>query len=47
MDLFDPTDYERLEKLDRAIDSIREKFGTDSVMRASFLKRDGTEHDRH
>ena len=30
--------YDKLEKCDRAIDSIRAKFGEDSVMRASFLK---------
>lgn len=37
MSIFDDTDYEKLEKMDKAVDSIREKFGTDSVKRASFL----------
>lgn len=36
--LFDMEKYDKLEKCDRAIDSIRAKFGEDSVMRASFLK---------
>lgn len=41
--LFDRTDYEKLEKLDRAVDSIRERFGTGAVQRASFLEqRNGT-----
>lgn len=38
LSLFDDTDYEKLEKLDRAMDSIRERFGPDAVRRASFLK---------
>ncbi|MDE5907890.1 MAG: DNA polymerase IV [Lachnospiraceae bacterium] len=42
--LFDYTDYEKMEKLDRSIDSIREKFGADAVRRASFLKQDRIEH---
>ena len=37
LSLFDDTDYEKLEKLDRAMDSIRERFGTGAVKRASFL----------
>ena len=32
--------YEKLEKLDQAIDQIREKFGSDAVIRASFLNQD-------
>ena len=40
LSLFDDTDYEKLEKLDRAMDSIRERFGSDAVRRASFLKHD-------
>lgn len=36
--LFDQVDYEKLERLDRAIDGIRRRFGNDAVMRASFLK---------
>lgn len=38
MDIFDKTDYEKLEKLDKAVDSIREKFGSGAVKRASFLE---------
>lgn len=30
--------YERLEKLDKAIDSIRTRYGTDSIKRASFVQ---------
>lgn len=41
LSLFDDTDYEKLEKLDRAMDSIRERFGPDAVRRASFLKPSG------
>jgi len=40
MTLFDDADYEKREKLDRVMDSIRERFGTDSVKRASFLMQD-------
>ena len=37
IDLFDTTDYEKLEKLDKAMDSIRERFGGDAIRRASSL----------
>lgn len=37
MNLFDNTDYEKLEKLDNAVDKIREKYGNDKVKRATFL----------
>lgn len=43
MSLFDNTDYEKLEKLDKAIDSIRKKYGSDAVCRASFMQ--ATLHD--
>lgn len=46
MNIFDRTDYEKLEKLDKAVDTIRSRFGTDSVKRASFLeppKKEGEE----
>lgn len=36
--LFDLQKFDRLEKLDRTVDSIREKYGEDAVFRASFLK---------
>lgn len=38
--LFGQENYEKLEKANRAIDSIRRRFGEDAVMRASFLKSD-------
>ncbi len=44
LSLFDNTDYEKLEKLDRAVDSIREKFGPDAILRAPFLKQDKIDH---
>lgn len=44
MTLFDDADYEKHEKADRAMDSIRERFGTDAVKRASFLMQDQIEH---
>ena len=37
-------DYEKLEKLDQAVDSIRQKFGADSILRASFLNQDNIDH---
>lgn len=36
----DDTDYEKLEKLDKAVDSIRERFGKGAIQRASFIKKD-------
>lgn len=44
MTLFDDADYEKREKLDRVMDSIRERFGTDAVKRASFLMQDQIDH---
>lgn len=38
LNIFDKTDYEKLEKLDTALDDIRRRHGQDAVMRASFLK---------
>lgn len=38
LNIFDKTDYEKLEKLDSALDKIRRCHGQDAVMRASFLK---------
>ncbi len=35
--IFDSDKYERLAKLDKAIDSIRDKFGESSVQRACFI----------
>ncbi|WP_066713750.1 Y-family DNA polymerase [Clostridium sp. Marseille-P299] len=39
--IFDKTRYEKLEKLDSAIDEIRTRFGEDSIMRASFINSPG------
>ena len=38
MSLFDDTDYEKLEKLDRAMDTIRSRFGNGAIVRASSMK---------
>lgn len=38
LQLFDTTDYEKQEKAERAMDAIREKFGSDAIKRAVFLK---------
>lgn len=40
--LFDRDKFERLEKLNIAIDTIRDRYGEDSVKRACFI---GTEHE--
>lgn len=40
LSLFQTKKSEKLTKLDSAIDSIRNKYGTDAVKRASFLKGD-------
>lgn len=37
LNLFDMNRYEKLIKLDRAVDCIRRRYGDDSVMRAAFL----------
>lgn len=45
MSLFESVpDYEKLKKLDRAVDQIRQRYGGDSVMRASFLKEEKIDH---
>lgn len=38
LNLFDDLDYEKLERLDRAVDDIRKRFGADSIVRASFIE---------
>lgn len=40
INMFDHTDYEKWERLDRTIDQIRRRYGIDAVKRASFLVRD-------
>lgn len=37
IDMFDTTDYVKLEKMDAAVDQIRKRYGIDSVMRAAFV----------
>ena len=44
MSLFDNTDYEKMEKMDQAVDAIRKKFGKNAIMRASFLDNKKVEH---
>lgn len=46
MDLFDITDYVRLETLDKTIDTIRNRYGNDSVKRAVFAQTGGTKRHR-
>lgn len=38
--MFQTARNQKLEQMDKAIDAIREKFGIDSIKRASFLKQD-------
>lgn len=40
MSLFDNERTEKLKNLEKAVDSIRGRFGTDSIKRAAFLKKD-------
>lgn len=44
LNLFDTVDYERLERLDKAVDDIRERFGMDAIRRASFLQQEKIDH---
>lgn len=37
--LFDETDYEKLEKLDKTVDALRKRYGIDSVKRAAFIQQ--------
>ena len=46
MSLFDNTDYEKLERLDKAMDSIRNRFGSNAVMRASAMGEEETERKK-
>lgn len=41
LSLFDDGSYEKFEKLDRAMDSIRDRFGAGAVKRASLLEHTG------
>jgi len=42
--LFDNTDYEKLQKLDTVVDSIRNRFGKDAVQRAAFVDNKRLDH---
>jgi DNA polymerase-4 len=44
LNLFDDMDYEKLERLDRAVDDIRKRFGADSIVRASFIESNKVDH---
>lgn len=44
LNLFDDLDYEKLERLDRAVDDIRKRFGADSIVRASFIESNKVDH---
>ena len=37
LDMFETVDYEKLERMDAAVDQIRKRYGNDSVMRAAFI----------
>lgn len=37
LDMFDTIDYEKMEKMDAAVDRIRKRYGIDSVKRAAFI----------
>ena len=37
--LFDEVDYEKLIRIDRTVNAIRDRFGIDSVKRAVFVKQ--------
>lgn len=37
LDMFDTTDYEKLEMMDATVDTIRGRYGNDAVKRAAFL----------
>lgn len=41
MSLFETEKTRKMKEMEKAVDQIRSKFGTDSVKRASFLKKDG------
>lgn len=38
MNLFDTSENAKLQKLDKALDDIRKKYGRDAIVRGSFLK---------
>lgn len=42
--MFDTMDYEKHEKMDKAIDKIRERFGQDAIKRAAFTENEKLDH---
>ena len=40
----DNTDYEKMERMDQAVDKIRKKYGKNAIMRASFLDNKKVDH---
>ena len=40
MNLFETEQSRRMNALEKAVDSIRDKYGVDSIKRASFLEKD-------
>ena len=42
--MFDPTDHEKLERMDAAVDKIRGRYGIDAVKRAVFLENCHVDH---
>lgn len=44
LSIFDKVDYEKLERLDKAVDAIRMRYGVDSIKRASFVTVEKIDH---
>lgn len=44
LNIFDKIDYEKMERMDKAVDEIRKRFGIDSIKRASFLNDKAVDH---
>ncbi len=48
LDIFTMCDYEKYEKIDKAVDAIRNRFGEEKIMRASYLvKANQEKHITH
>jgi DNA polymerase-4 len=45
LNLFDMEKNDKLEKLDKALDSIRNRFGSDAIKRARFMDTDSNNRD--
>lgn len=44
LSLFDTVDYEKLERRDRVVDAIRNKYGIDTIKRGTFLEHKEIDH---